>query len=125
MYFASLNVNSFPTGFSSPKSCWLNLSDNAILLACTTLAWFLCSPNRYLRDATTKALICLLENRVHLIPRILEKFKDVNDPYIFERLYAVAYGCVLRSGKSQSLIELCNYIYDNIFKNRNFCLNNI
>ncbi|NGY37651.1 ATP-binding protein [Flavobacterium petrolei] len=101
-----------------------HVSDNVMLLACTTLAWFLCSPNRYLRDATTKALICLLENRVHLIPRLLEKFKDVNDSYIFERLYAVAYGCVLRSGKSQSLMELCNYIYDNIF-NKDMVIPNI
>lgn len=92
-----------------------HLTDETIILASTTLSWFLCSANRYLRDASTKALVCLLDSRIHLLPVLLEKFKSVNDIYIIERLYAVAYGCVLRSQKNQSLVELCNYIYYNIF----------
>lgn len=92
-----------------------HVTDDTIILASTTLSWFLCSANRYLRDASTKALVCLLDKRIHLLPALLEKFKNVNDIYIVERLYAVAYGCVLRSGKDQYLVELCNYIYSNIF----------
>ncbi|MFC5683161.1 hypothetical protein ACYE2N_04430 [Flavobacterium sp. MAHUQ-51] len=101
-----------------------HIKDEAILLASTTLSWFLCSANRYLRDGATKALICLLENRIHLLPILLEKFKDVNDPYILERIYAVSYGCALRSGKNQNLTELCNYIYKTIF-NKNKIVPNI
>ncbi|MBD0724828.1 hypothetical protein B6A10_06515 [Flavobacterium sp. L1I52] len=93
----------------------LHVSEESVLLACTTISWFLSSSNRYLRDGSTKALICLLQNRIHLLPALLKKFKDIEDLYILERLYAVSYGCVLRSGKNQSLIELCNYIYYNVF----------
>ena len=63
------------------------LSDDSILLTGITLSWFLVSANRYLRDATTKALVCILKDRMHLLPVLLDKFKDVNDPYILERLY--------------------------------------
>lgn len=93
------------------------VSDESIRLGCITLAWFLASSNRYLRDAATKALVCLLQDRKHLLIPILELFKDVNDPYILERLYAVTYGCTLRSQDTNNLVELSEYIYKIIFSN--------
>lgn len=91
------------------------VSDESIRLGCITLSWFLTSSNRYLRDGATKALICLLQDRIQLIIPILNLFKDVNDPYVAERLYAVAYGCVLRSKNDDYLIELSEYVFKNIF----------
>ncbi len=91
------------------------LSDESILLTSITLSWFLVSANRYLRDATTKALVCILKDRLHLLIPLLDKFNDVNDPYILERLYAVSYGCTLRSEDRNSIKKLCEYIYKEIF----------
>lgn len=91
------------------------VNDESTRLAGTMLAWFLTSSNRYLRDASTKALVCLLQDRISVLIDILKQFKDVNDPYISERLYAVAYGCALRTNDTKTLIILSDYIYKTIF----------
>ncbi|HPQ23002.1 MAG TPA: ATP-binding protein [Candidatus Paceibacterota bacterium] len=94
-----------------------HISDESIFLTSIALSWVLTTPNRFVRDKATKGLVCLLENRIHLIPKLLEKFKDVNDPYIIERLFAVAYGCVLRNqNDTKNLKVLAEWIYENIFK---------
>ncbi len=92
-----------------------HISDDSIELASIMLSWFLTSTTRRLRDSATKALICLLENRMHLIIKVLKKFEGVNDPYIYERIFAVAYGCTLRTGRKENLKELSEYIYETIF----------
>ena len=92
-----------------------HISDESIELASIMLSWFLTSTNRKLRDSTTKALICLLENRPHIIINILKSFEEVNDPYIYERIFSVAYGCVLRTDIKENLRELSEYIYETIF----------
>jgi hypothetical protein len=91
------------------------IQDECILLGCTTLGWFLTSANRYLRDAATKALVCLLQHRIHLIPKLLKKFKDVNDPYVTERLYAAAYGAVMRTCQKDKLVSVTEYVYEEVF----------
>lgn len=99
----------------SPKE---EISDESARLASVMLGWFLTSSNRYLRDACTKALINLLQNRIPVLIKVLEKFEKVNDPYVYERLYAVAYGCALRTVHSESLATLSSYIYTTIFDSK-------
>lgn len=95
------------------------IQDNSLRLAGITLAWFLASSNRFLRDRTTKALVSMLDNRIPVLLKILDDFKSIDDPYIQERLCAVAYGCVLHSGnKKGDVSKLALYIYNNIFKDR-------
>jgi len=95
-----------------------HISDDSIFLTSIALAWFLTTPNRFVRDKATKGLVCLLQNRIHLIPKLLEQFKDINDFYITERLFAVAYGCALRNQKDkENLKVLAEWIYKNVFKN--------
>jgi len=84
-----------------------------------TLAWILSSTNRRSRDQTTKAIVNLLEQQPKALIAILKAFEDIDDKYISERLYAVAYGCVLRTAKSESIKEIAQYIYDTIFKEGN------
>src|SRR4029077_4480838 len=43
-------------------------------------------------------------------------FRDVNDPYVAERVLAVAYGCALRSNDNHAVGELAKDIYRLIFK---------
>lgn len=96
---------------------YAHINDKSIYLTCIALSWFLTTPNRFVRDKATKGLVCLLQNRIHLLSKLLEKFKDVNDPYVIERLFAVAYGCVLRNQKDiENLTLLVEWIYENIFK---------
>jgi hypothetical protein len=92
-----------------------HIKDESILLSSFTLAWFHTSTNRKLRDCSTKALVCLLQNRIDVLLELLKKFDGVNDPYVYERLFAVAYGCVLRTKQREKIMELTEYIYRTIF----------
>ncbi|AXG75196.1 ATP-binding protein [Flavobacterium arcticum] len=94
------------------------ISDDSILLASIALTWFLCSPDRVLRDSSTKALVCLLKNRLYLVVELLKKFEGINDPYIYDRLFAASYGASLRTDDTKALPELCNYIFETIFNKK-------
>ena len=94
-----------------------HLSDDSIFLTSVTLSWFLTTPNRFVRDRATKGLVCILQHRIHLLPKLLAYFINTNDPYITERLFAVAYGCVLRNQEDKTNLKaLAKWIYENIFK---------
>ena len=88
-----------------------------IKLASITLTWFLSSPNRNLRDRATKALVSLLLNRVCLTRKLLLCFDKVNDPYILERIYAVAYGVAMHLDDAEGCAKLAQTVYNRIFRN--------
>jgi hypothetical protein len=92
------------------------LSNESRLLACKALAWLFTSTNIKFRDSSTKALVILLENHIPLITQLLLDFQCVNDPYIYERIFAAAYGTVLRSDELDGLADLSQYILKNIFQ---------
>ncbi len=88
-------------------------------LAGQTLAWLLSSTYRKLRDQTTKAMVNLLEEQPDALINIMKAFKDIDDDYIAERLYAVAYGCGLRTSTDASLRKIAQYVYTSTFKHGN------
>lgn len=91
------------------------ISDDSIFLTSITLSWLLTSSNRQLRDYATKALISLLQNRVRVVISLLKKFENINEPYIYERLFAVSFGVVIRLENYTHLKELGEYIYNTVF----------
>lgn len=93
--------------------------DETARLVAQTLAWILSTTNTKLRDQTTKALVNLLEQKPNVLIGLLKTFQDVDDLYILERLYAVTYGCVLRTEKDESVKLIAEYVYNTIFKNGN------
>lgn len=48
-----------------------HIGDESIRLCGMTLAWFLTTSNRYLRDRATKALVSLLTNRVRVLRQVI------------------------------------------------------
>ena len=84
-------------------------------LAATTLAWMLTTPNRFVRDRATKSLVALLTSRLESATRLLERFADVNDLYVTERVYAVAYGVAMRSHDSLEVGNLASAVYQKVF----------
>ena len=92
-----------------------NISDESIRLMCQTMFWFLSSTNRTLRDSASKALVCLLEERINVLIQLINTFHNVNDPYVIQRLYAVAYGCAVRTSDIKSLKELGDCIFQIVF----------
>lgn len=92
-----------------------HISDHSIDLTATSLAWFLTSSNRYLRDTATKALVVLLTPRPHLLEGLFLRFKDVNDLYVVERVLAVVYGCLMRNSDLRYLKRIAQTVYGSIF----------
>jgi hypothetical protein len=93
-----------------------HINDESIRLCATALAWFLTTSNRFLRDQSTKALVSLLTPRINVLRKVLAQFIDVNDLYVLERLFAVAYGCAMRSTDDTALAELAKDTYKWIFE---------
>ncbi len=93
-----------------------HVSDESVRLCGVALAWFLTTSNRSLRDRATKALVSLLTPRLHVLRKILQQFEGVNDPYVLERLLAVAYGCTMRSTDDAAIGLLAKEIYDWVFE---------
>ncbi|MCY4109706.1 MAG: ATP-binding protein, partial [Chloroflexi bacterium] len=84
-------------------------------LCALTLGWMLTTSNRFLRDRATKALISLLTGRLDATARLIGRFADVNDPYVAERVYAVAYGVAMRSHDSLAVGSLASLVYEQVF----------
>jgi len=95
-----------------------HVSEEALELCGMTITWLFTTSNRFLRDRATKALVTILTGKLHIIKRILEVFKDIDDLYVLERLYASAYGCALRSKDVASIKSLAEAIYHLIFSNK-------
>ncbi len=89
--------------------------DRTLDLCATTLAWMLSTSNRYLRDRATKALLALLSGHVSGVQRLVESFADVDDPYIVERVLAVAYGVATASNNQEELGELASSVFSLFF----------
>jgi hypothetical protein len=89
-------------------------------LAAILLAWFCTSPNRRMRDTSTKALIRLLDGRTAVATGLVERFADVDDPYVAERVLAAACGHALRhrsapSDRLDDLAALARTVYVTVF----------
>lgn len=97
------------------KADMKDLSNESRIMLAITLSWFLSSPNRYLRDISTKALVNLLTDNIETMIKLIENFKNVDDMYIVERVYASCYGAVLRSNNTKKLEELLDIVYQNVF----------
>ncbi|SEP05924.1 AVAST type 2 anti-phage system protein Avs2 [Flavobacterium sp. fv08] len=81
-----------------------------------SLAWLLASTYISLRDKASKAMVNLLVHHPESLIKIFTAFEAVEDMYIQERLYAVAYGCVLRDLSLKTAREVSVYVYERIFK---------
>jgi hypothetical protein len=91
------------------------LDKDATILYATALAWLLSSSNRFLRDHATKSLVKLIGAETKTLLPLLERFQSVDDPYIVERICAVAYGCATKSQNGEQLQALATAVYNWIF----------
>lgn len=92
------------------------IPDDAVDLCGITLAWMLTTSHRFLRDRATKALVNLYTGRLEGMVRLVDRFADVDDLYVTERIYAVAYGVAMRSPDAESVGRLAATVYGHIFE---------
>ena len=81
------------------------------------LAWCLTASHRFVRDHATKALVALLGERVALTVELVERFAEVDDPYVGERIMAAAYGVAMRNDDAEALAPLADVVYRLVFAN--------
>lgn len=96
----------------------LEVSDKEqIRLLLILFSWVLTSSNRWLRDTTSKAMVEILKEHFEYTEYLLKLFSDVNDPYVLQRLYGIAFGaCVKRTCESKETFkELVCFVFEDIF----------
>ncbi len=101
--------------WSSQVSIEDDLDAQTVDLCAISLAWMLTTSNRFLRDRATKALVSLLTGRFESVVRLVDRFADVDDPYVTERIYAVAYGVAMRTHDSGQVESLASLVYTRTF----------
>ncbi len=91
------------------------LDDSLVDLCAITLAWMQAAANPAVRDQATTALVNLLTGRLEAASRLVVRFTDVDDPYVFERVNAVAYGVATRCHDPDEVRILAERVYSNVF----------
>ena len=92
------------------------VEEERIRLCSITLMWFLTTSNRKVRDRSTKALVRIMSRFPSLLPGLLRQFHSINDPYVVERLYAVAYGAICNMSDPQFISQIASLVYEFVFK---------
>jgi hypothetical protein len=92
------------------------IDDETIDLCSITLSWMFTASNRFLRDRATGALVNLLTGHLAAVARLVERFADVDDPYVAERVYSVAYGVSMRCHNPASMCALAASVYARVFE---------
>ena len=92
-----------------------SLSDGLVDICAMTLSWMLAASNRHVRDAATRGLVNLLTGHLAATARLVDGFADVDDPYVVERVYAVAYGVATRCHDQAEVKILAECVYARVF----------
>lgn len=83
------------------KGPYRDYDPEVIELAAIPLVWLLVSPNRFMRDWITKALVELLRGHLDVMETLLIRFWPVDDPYVVQRVLVIAYGALMRADVNQ------------------------
>ena len=84
-------------------------------LVLETLGWYLTTPCRPVRDRATMALVNLCDGRSDRVLFLLARFAGVDDPYVAERIHAVACGVALRSDDPHFAGVLAEAVFGRVF----------
>jgi hypothetical protein len=69
-----------------------------IELSTIPLLWLCSSPNRYMRDWVTKALVRLLSGHLDVVTTLVRRFWAVDDPYVVQRMIVITYAALIWGG---------------------------
>ena len=93
-------------------------NENIQLDYCIVLCWLFASSHPAVRDRVTRILFHILEKNTSLINKLIEKFDNVNDLYVLERLYCAIYGVVLIVEDQETISVISRGVYNKIFENK-------
>jgi hypothetical protein len=92
-----------------------SISPDQTELAAIVFCWFCSSSAQSLRDTATRRAIRLLQGKTDTATKLISYFEKVNDPYVAERVYAVAAGVAMREFRSDKLAALARVVFDQVF----------
>lgn len=91
------------------------VEEQRLWLASVALTWFLSTSNRAVRDRATKALVNLVSSKLSVAAALLNKFVDIDDPYISERMLAACYGAVMQGVDRAGCKAVASAVWTNYF----------
>lgn len=91
---------------NAPKKIIDALDPDVAELIGDALIWCLCSTRGKLRDTATKGLVKLLRDKKEILARLVTKYYAINDLYVTERLWGVAFGCCTQNGALEYVEEM-------------------
>lgn len=102
---------------------WIEMVDNEQVaasvewrfLCALILSWMMIITDLVLRDQISTTLCKVLRGHIPVLKRVLEMFQKVDDVYVLERLYAVALGVVTYEINADTVQDLAEYVYKNVF----------
>ncbi len=94
-----------------------NVETERLRLITIILTWMTTTSNRKVRDQSTKSLARILSHAPNLISLLIEQYKNANDPYLIERLYAAIYGAVCNIKDSEIIKDIAELVFNYMFKN--------
>ncbi|MER8447129.1 hypothetical protein NKH52_28485 [Mesorhizobium sp. M1066] len=92
------------------------IDDSRAELAAIALSWMFSTSHRAVRDRATKSLSALLAPRLEIAANLIRRFRQVDDPYVLERVLASVYGGALQGVHGAGLAELARATYESIFE---------
>lgn len=93
----------------------LRLPDEQARLVSTLLCWFFSTNDRRFRRRATLAATRIAAGRCELASRLIEAFHAVDDPYVVERVFAVAAGAAVREKDPVKLAGLAEVVWQRVF----------
>jgi len=87
----------------------IRFDETSALSYATSLSWLTAVTRRSLRASATKALAVVAGSELAVVPSLLRRFQNVNDPYVLQALCLAVYGACLRStdGRAVEAIARC------------------
>ncbi len=90
-------------------------SNETLLLTGLMISTCFITSNNTLRNKATRAMVNLLKNNTEIALDLIEFYKDIDDPYLVERLYAVTFGIITFEQDLNKIEKIALYTYENIF----------
>jgi len=94
------------------------LSEGQAKLVAILLCWLFSTNDRGFRRRATLAAIQVVTGRCKLAAELIEEFHVADDPYIVERLYAVAAGAAVREKDPKNLAPLAAAVWQRVFSQK-------
>lgn len=107
--------NSIDRFLTWPSNMATEFDSESLRLYGITLTWFLTSSNIVLRDKTTLIMVNFFKNNIPTLIKIIEIFLPINDMYVLERLFAIAYGCALITKDDKQIHYLAEFTFKSLY----------